>query len=274
MYLLARVKRYVKNLFCTIEDIDSPLDGDPGQYHGLCSVCGWVGCFERNHRSLREGFACKVCNSSLRYRGQADVLLKLFGQSGIRCLAELVKKKPFRSLKIFEPGVIGPLRPLLSKVEMYSQSYYWEDVKLGGVRDNIGCQNLETLTFEDNNFDLIITSDIFEHIRRPWDAFEEIFRVLKPGGYHVFSIPVQKPLRENSVERVDTTGDVDRMLVEPHYHSAPGGGRALVYTDFGSDIIARLADLGFITTQYSPLNTNVNVAKLVTFSSLKPEVNV
>lgn len=35
---------------------------------------------------------------------------------------------------------------------------------------------------EDNRFDLIFSSDVFEHIDRPWLAAEQIARILKPGG--------------------------------------------------------------------------------------------
>lgn len=37
----------------------------------------------------------------------------------------------------------------------------------------------------DNSFDFIFSSDVFEHIDRPWLAAEEIGRILKPGGITV-----------------------------------------------------------------------------------------
>ena len=92
------------------------------------------------------------------------------------------------------------------------------------------------LTFSDDQFDLVITSDIMEHVRRPYEAFVEIKRVLKPGGAHIFSIPVQDPIPKNTVYRVDTSGDEDVFLLPPRYHNDDH----LVYTDFGEDMIARL----------------------------------
>ena len=40
-------------------------------------------------------------------------------------------------------------------------------------------------TIPDNSFDFIFSSDVFEHIDRPWLATQEIARILKPGGITV-----------------------------------------------------------------------------------------
>ncbi|WP_375430930.1 class I SAM-dependent methyltransferase [uncultured Friedmanniella sp.] len=37
-------------------------------------------------------------------------------------------------------------------------------------------------TIPDESFDVVFSSDVFEHIDRPWLAAEEISRILKPGG--------------------------------------------------------------------------------------------
>ena len=92
------------------------------------------------------------------------------------------------------------------------------------------------LTYEDDSFDLVLSSDIFEHVRKPFIGFKEVNRVLKPGGFHIFSIPLQCPMRSTTVFRVDTSGPEDVFVLPKHYHSAPKGGKSLVYTDFGEDM--------------------------------------
>lgn len=37
----------------------------------------------------------------------------------------------------------------------------------------------------DNSFDIVFSSDVFEHIDRPWLAAKEISRILKPGGISI-----------------------------------------------------------------------------------------
>lgn len=243
-------------------------------YDGICNLCGTKQTFVKEHRSLREGYRCHKCKASLRYRGQVDGILKAFGNDQYQDLANLSQDANFRTLSIYEPGVIGPFRKYFANFSNYFNSYFWSDVPLGDYQDGLQCQNLESLTYEDNKFDLIITSDIFEHIRHPWNAFQEIWRVLKPGGYHILSIPAQIPMRSETLYRVDTSGDEDIFLVEKRYHSAPrpGGGRdeCLVYVDFGQDIIERLVNIGYKVELLSPnVAKSCDAHRLITFVTQK-----
>jgi len=238
-------------------------------YDGLCYVCGKKSTFVRAHRSLREGYKCEHCQSSLRYRGQAQALLEFYGLENTFCLKDLVSQEDFRELKVFEPGIAGPFRKYLATLEGYINSFYWEDVEPSAYREGIQCQNLEQLSFDDESFDLIVSSDIMEHVRKYWKAFEEIWRVLKPGGLHVFSIPVQRHLPSATVPRVDTSGNEDIFLLEPHYHGDGAGGKSLVYVDYGLDIIEKLSGMGWVVSIHTPDDENREAQKLVTFIAKK-----
>ena len=108
------------------------------------------------------------------------------------------------------------------------------------------------LTYEDNSFDLVLSSDIFEHVRKPFVGFQEVNRVLKPGGFHIFSIPSAHPMPSETVFRVDTSGPEDVFILPRHYHSAPRGGKSLVYTDFGADMVKVMAGDGIDLRMESP----------------------
>lgn len=239
-------------------------------YVGHCCICGYDGEFTKNNPSFREGYQCPNCRASLRYRGQAASIIKIFGDDDKIDLNELARQDFFKKLNIYEPGVTGPFRNLFSDVENYRNSFYWDDVELGSVKDGLECQSLEALTYDDNQFDLVISSDIMEHVRRPWDAFADIFRVLKPGGYHVFSIPVHLPMPSKTKYRVDTTGDEDIHLDEPHYHGNGMGGKSLVYTDYGADIEAQLKSVGYHVKLDTMSSKHEEVQRLVTFVTQKP----
>lgn len=47
----------------------------------------------------------------------------------------------------------------------------------------------EKLKFEDDEFDVIICLEVFEHLQNPYYALAEIQRVLKPNGKLILSIP-------------------------------------------------------------------------------------
>jgi SAM-dependent methyltransferase len=235
---------------------------------GVCSVCGAEGVFVREHQSLREGYRCSACGSSNRYRGQADALLQLFGAE-CASVRELAVSERFAQLRIYEPGINSPFRRYCSHIADYETSFYWPDVEPGASRDGVQCQDLEGLTFADQSFDLLISSDILEHVRRPWVAFEETFRVLACGGVHVFSVPAQEPMREKTHYRVDTTGDDDVLLDEAVYHGNGIGGRSLVYVDYGRDLVDDLAKIGFDLTLLRPVIGTPISRRLITFIATK-----
>jgi SAM-dependent methyltransferase len=48
------------------------------------------------------------------------------------------------------------------------------DVVIGDITD---CPEIESATY-----DVVVSVDVFEHVRRPWSAADEITRLLRPGG--------------------------------------------------------------------------------------------
>jgi SAM-dependent methyltransferase len=147
-------------------------------------------------------------------------------------------------LGVYEVALGGPFVRHLTKLPNYRRSYFWDDTPLGAERDGVVCQDLRKLTFGDQAFDLVISSDVMEHVFEPLLAFAEVTRVLRIGGVHIFSIPTEWPLPAHSVERARMTeGGVEHML-EARYHRAGDGAPCLVVTDWGSDLVDRLRELG------------------------------
>lgn len=243
-------------------------------YEGKCSVCGSYNFFQRENKSVRETFKCKECRASLREREQASAILSLFQEESTDSLKDLCLTKSFKEKYIYEPGIIGSFRQFLKKLPNYTQSFYWENIPLGSYKDGIQCQDLTKLTFPDQSFDIIITSDILEHIRKPQVAFEEIYRVLVFGGYHVFSIPVPHPMLKFSRYRYDTSGLEDIPIFPPVYHGNGAGGRSPVYTDFGQDIQPMLESIGFSVTINDQVSSNMNIKGVYTFITRKSSGHV
>jgi SAM-dependent methyltransferase len=66
------------------------------------------------------------------------------------------------------------------------------------------------LPFKDNTFDLIICSEVLEHLHEYRNAIGEVFRVLKPGGKFLASVPAELP------EKVC-------WMLSKEYQNQPGG---------------------------------------------------
>ena len=108
------------------------------------------------------------------------------------------------------------------------------------------------MTFADESFDVFCTSDVFEHVIAPEEAFAEIARVLKPGGVHVFTMPWYPKLATTRIRaRLEADGGITH-LEEPMYHGNPlSADGALVTRDWGrdfDDVIHRCS--GMHTTIY------------------------
>jgi SAM-dependent methyltransferase len=52
----------------------------------------------------------------------------------------------------------------------------------------------DKLPYREGVFDAVISKAAFEHLARPWDMAEEIYRVLKPGGFVTVDTAFMQPL--------------------------------------------------------------------------------
>ena len=157
----------------------------------------------------------------------------------------------------------------MNGLKRYRQSCYRTDLPFGEEVSGLVNQDLQRLTFDSGSFDLVITSDILEHVRSPKAAFQEIKRVLRPGGKHVFTVPLQYPMPPQTISRVDTSTDDDRPVLPPVYHGDGSGGKSLVYTDFGKDVLDDLDRSGMPTAIRFVDATNTERRKVIILVSRK-----
>jgi SAM-dependent methyltransferase len=67
------------------------------------------------------------------------------------------------------------------------QQYVGLDIRPGPGVDRVG--SVEKLPFPDASFGCVLAFNTFEHVQRFWVGFEEVFRVLKPDGVLLMSVP-------------------------------------------------------------------------------------
>jgi SAM-dependent methyltransferase len=197
--------------------------------------------------SLREA-KCPDCEATQRASDIAGVIIHTFLKDDT---LQLFKTSFLLDhLIIYEAQSTGVIHDCLKNLSGYHCSEYFDDIKPGALDQNgILCQDLQKLTFSDSLFDLVITQDVFEHIQEPEKAFAEICRILKPGGFHIFTIPYhegKKTLRRITFEEGKRT-----ILYPEVYHGDPLRERgAAVYTDFGEDFVTMLESQGFVTEAF------------------------
>lgn len=214
----------------------------------LCSICGIRDHFARgDQRSTREAYPCPNCRASLRYRDQATLIVDEFGRGQHLSVEQLARSDLLNDVVIFEPALHGPFVKTLSHLPNYRRSYYWDGGRPGDVQNGVPFGDLTALEFDDDMFDLVLSSDVMEHVLEPYAAYKEIARVLKPGGVHIFSIPTAWPLPDESAMRIKLVGGNLEYLVPPRYHRAGDGSDSLVTIDYGADLIDKLSSFSLKT---------------------------
>lgn len=178
---------------------------------GLCPICEKNVTFSSSHQWLRDHFLCSGCGSIPRERALMRVIFDYYPN--------------YQDLVIHEssPGGRGVSVKLHSVCASYSASHFYPDLPLGSVHKKHGYQNqnLESLTYSDNEFDLFITQDVMEHIYNPEKAFKEISRVIKPGGAHIFTVPIINKSRRTERWANPSEDGKPLFLHEPEYHGNP-----------------------------------------------------
>jgi len=215
-------------------------------YDGMCNLCGWEGRFESDAEPFRVGqqFKCGGCRSALRFRDEAVVLLHEFGRGLHLTLDRLIEDPWFQAQSVYYVGERGPVRRRLCALPHYVESRYVPDATLGEViADGATVQDLQGLTFEDQSFDLVMSSHVMEHVPDPWQALAEVRRFLRPGGRYVFSIPWRNEVLVETLVRAVAEPDGVRHLRDPIYHDAPDGA-SLVFHEFGADLVERARVVG------------------------------
>lgn len=239
----------------------------------FCATCGASpAVLLNNQQSFRESYRCNNCGASARERCLANTLVEIYGKCRCRSLNELVELDDFKKIKVYEPGITGINRRFLSLNSSYLNSFFWPERTLGSEIDGVRNESLESLTLAADSLDLVVTSDIFEHIRHPSKALREIARVLRVGGYHIFSVPITDVSIEKTQSRVDVSSDEDIYLLEPHYHGNGAGGKSLVYNDFGSDFFQIIEAAGFYSWVSRFETTHKLQSRVVSIVSMKKNI--
>lgn len=91
------------------------------------------------------------------------------------------------------------------------------------------------LPFKDNEFDIILCNHVLEHIPDDTKAMEELYRILKPGGFGVFQIP-QDLNRETTFEDDSITDKKERAKIFGQYDHV---------RIYGRDYFDKLRSVGF-----------------------------
>ncbi|MBV9654865.1 MAG: class I SAM-dependent methyltransferase [Acetobacteraceae bacterium] len=181
----------------------------------LCPICDYQGVFVSVGRPSRWDVRCPMCGSRERHRlthlwvtqGGGDKL------AGKRILHFAPEKTVMRQMQ-------G--NPLYETADLHQK----------GVNHRV---DITRTGLPDASYDVLIAHHVLEHIDDDRAAMRELFRLTRPGGFGVFSVPIN-PTRPQTYENPAITTPELRFV---HF----GGEDHKRY--YGLDFADRLAEAGF-----------------------------
>lgn len=226
-------------------------------FPGWCAVCKkdvdflidnkWSA--GENYVNLRERLVCPECNLNNRMRAMAEMMEERidFSKDAVYMYEQVTYF--YESMKTRISNLVGS--EYLG--EQYSSGY----INKKGIRH----EDATSLSFEDESFKFIISNDVFEHVSDIHKTLQEAYRVLKPGGTMLVSVPFYYDY-QTSVKRAEYREGELMYLEPPVYHGNPvDDGGSLVFYDYGWDLFDWIREAGFsdayFTMSYSVKKGNI-----------------
>ena len=209
-----------------------------------CPVCGSHAPVHPFGDNERETGHCTVCLAWNRVRALAVVLLRALSDIAGRELRSLADPGLPGDVRIYGAEKAGPIHERLCALPGYEfGEFLGPGHRSGDVVDGLQHQDLMGTSFADATFDVVLTSDVFEHIPEPYVAHREVYRILKPGGRHLFTVPavMNWPM---DWQRAYAGPDGIEHYAEPEYHGTELD-QNLVYNVVGLESLVELRGVGF-----------------------------
>lgn len=128
----------------------------------LCNLCSVP--LVRINKSVF-GLRCLKCRSSFIHRAMGEVLKEV----------DLPK-----DAKVHEFSCHGAIYNFLKKPYVnLSCSEYFDGVISGEMNNGVQCQDLQNLTLPSDTFDLMTSTEVFEHVPDDAKGYKEVYRCLK-----------------------------------------------------------------------------------------------
>lgn len=247
----------LRNNLDYIRPADKPVVEEPA---GFCDACGGFGPFqfspiitdklagewsldkkEQRAFSSRESMFCAFCGCSYRLRALAKAIVIETSKNPKQSLEQLIAKTGLQEFSIAEINSAGVLHDILRHSQRLTYSEYCP------IDESVEHQDLHKLTYKASSFDIVLTSDTFEHVPDYEKALAEIHRVLKEGGKHIFTVPMRTDKKTKN--RTTLHNSKPKYIEKKSYHGS-GEPDYLVWNEFGGDFVTILEKIGFSVQLY------------------------
>jgi SAM-dependent methyltransferase len=168
----------------------------------------------------QQGLICEDCGASLRAMVLARAIMSCWNYRG---LFKRFSRRLFHRIDVLEINEAANLTKFLRGMGRHVLAGY-------------PAVDAMKLPYHDASFDLVVHSDTLEHIPEPLLALAECRRVLRPGGFCVYTVPI-------IVGRLT----VSRAGKPPSFHGGEKDRKEdfIVCTEYGADAWTHPIQAGF-----------------------------
>ncbi len=183
--------------------------------------------------SWREGLAYRGVSSRTR--------------AVMRILAGIIEEQQLNSPRIYAAeGLTAFALRMRGLFPRFLGSEFTLDAERREWMFPIPFEDVQNLSFGSDSFDLVSTNEVLEHVPSIDEALKDLCRVLRPGGWHVGTVPFGFMSNESIRRAVLNDRNEIEHLLEPEYHGDPmGDSGVLVFETPGWDILDRAVAAGF-----------------------------
>lgn len=209
-----------------------------------CNICTYAGTpiyvfartryYERLGVSvLRENIVCSSCRASSRQRALLHAVTRLFETEEVNTILDTDDQWP------------GSIR--LAERAGYQTSTFDRALPSGSyTAKGIRNENLLAMSFESESLDMLISSDVQEHIYDISQLLSEVHRVLRPAGRYIFTTPFVASLAATRELGIQTPGGV-LWHGQRYLHGDPRrAGGIPAFWLFGGDLQSIFREHGFV----------------------------
>ena len=186
---------------------------------------------EAQYVDRQQGTQCDRCGCNLRSLALASAIASARNFTG--SFRRSLMSPRFWMSRVLEINDAGTLSRYLRRLPRRTLAQYPEI-------------DMQRMPYADGSFDLVLHSDTLEHVPDPLAGLRECLRVLRPGGWCCFTIPI-------------ITGRMSKLRtgLPPSHHgrSTTSQDDMLVQTEYGSDFWEQVLTAGFdecriVTVEY------------------------
>jgi SAM-dependent methyltransferase len=95
--------------------------------------------------------------------------------------------------------------------------------RVNGVRN----EDVQRLSFADGSFDLVSCTEVFEHVPNYLGGFSQVYRVLRSGGWFVFTVPLFESESTEPICRLMPDGQLEWLAAVEYHDSQVTGVRTV-----------------------------------------------